>query len=297
MSWFGKMIGGSIGLTIGGPLGAVVGAVIGHNLFDKDSRGPQRRRRVEWDADDGRTGGRSRGTGYSYQRSSATGSGSSSRTSGGTGYGTSSRSSSASGLEQKQAAYFLALFSILGKLAKADGRVTREEGEAVVTFLDRMGVTGDERQFAIRVFNEAKDARYDVSDFARQFAEMTAGQHDLRSSMVDMLFQIAIADNEFHPAEEAIINRVAEILGISASQRDSIRARYIGNAEHAYAVLGLSDAASDDEVRAAYRQLVQEYHPDRIVAQGMPQEFVEYATGRFQEIQTAWDQIKRARNL
>lgn len=258
MSWFGKMVGGTIGLMIGGPLGAIAGGAIGHHLFDKEH--------VDVDARPGSTLGR----------------------------GGFARSTTA---EQRQMTFFLALFSILGKLAKADGRVSREEGEQIVSFLDQMKVYGEQRSFAIRVFNEAKDSPYSVEDFARQFADFSRGRHDLRSSMMDMLFRIALADGELHPAEDSMIASIAQILGIPNQEVQAIRERYVATSHQAYATLGISPDADDDEVKSAYRKLVQEHHPDRIVSEGMPEEFVEYATRRFQEIQDAWQTIRKERNL
>lgn len=253
------MLGGTIGLMIGGPLGAIAGGAIGHHLFDRG------------DVQNG-------GGPWAYQAGRGA--------VGGT-----------SPVEERQAAFFLALFSILGKLAKADGQVTREEGETVLSFLDQMGVQGQQRQFAIRVFNDAKDSPYSAEDFARQFAGMTRMQPDLRSSMLDMLFQVALADGEYHPKEEEMIAAVAAILGVGRAELDAYRSRYVDTTAPAYAALGLSADADDETVRSTYRKLVREYHPDRIVSQGLPQEFVEYATKRFQEIQTAWETIRKERNL
>ncbi len=275
MSWFGKLLGGTVGLFIGGPLGAIAGGAIGHHLFDKE--GP-------------RAGAFRPGAGP-FGGGATTGARS------GPFGGTAPFEPRRSSVEERKAAYFLALLSLLGKPAKADGRVTREEGEMVVSFLDRMGVRGEERQFAIRVFNEAKDSPYSAEEFAGQFAAMTAMQRDLRSSMVDMLFQIALADGEFHPQEERMISSIAGILGISAGEYNAFRARYVETTDHAYSVLGLTRDADDETVKSTYRRLVQEYHPDRIISQGMPEEFVEYATKRFQEVQTAWDQIRKERGL
>jgi DnaJ like chaperone protein len=199
--------------------------------------------------------------------------------------------------ERRQASFFLALFSILGKLAKADGRITREQGEAVISFLDRMGVTGSQRSFAIKVFNEAKNTPYSVEDLAREFAQITRGRPDLRGSMMDMLFEIALTDSYLHPGEEEVIQSVAAILGFTPQEVQTIRNRHMVGEEHTYAALGLTPDATDEEIRRTYRQLVQEYHPDRIVSQGMPQEFVEYATERFQEIQQAWEILRKKRNL
>lgn len=271
MGWFGKIVGGTIGLvTLGGPLGAIAGAAIGHHLFDKQPRA------VRLD----QPGGEQQPWSFSKNRDTPR-----------------DHDTAGDRQEERQAAFFLALFSILGKLAKADGRVTREQGEAVVSFLDRMGVTGRRRSFAIRVFNEAKDSRYSVEEFARQFGELTQNQPDLRSSLIDMLYETALATKELHPREEEMINSVAGVLGIPATELRAIRDRHLGGADYAFSVLGLTPEASDEEVRRMYRQLVQEYHPDRIVAQGMPREFVEYASERFQEIQRAWATIKRERGL
>ncbi|MFW5694745.1 MAG: TerB family tellurite resistance protein [Alkalispirochaeta sp.] len=269
MSWFGKMVGGTIGLMMGGPLGAIAGGAIGHHLFDKEHPGTAPHGDGAFGG--GRTMGGDRPLGGGFSRTTAA--------------------------EQRQMTFFLALFSILGKLAKADGQVTREEGEQVVAFLDQMNVHGQQRSFAIRVFNEAKDSPYRVEDFARQFAEFSRGRHDLRSSMMDMLFRIALADGQFHPAEDAMIASVAGVLGISNQELQAIRERYVATTHQAYATLGISPDADDDEVKSAYRKLVQEHHPDRIVSEGMPEEFVKYATTRFQEIQDAWQKIRTERGL
>ncbi len=254
MSWFGKLVGGTIGLMIGGPLGAIAGGALGHHLFDREHAGQERLETF-------------------YRRPS---------------------------VDQRQAAYFLTLFSLLGKLAKADGQVTQAEGEKLVSFLDHMRLHGETRTFAIRVFNEAKDSPYTVEQLAQQFAVMTQGRRDLRHSMLDMLFQIALADGHYHPSEEEMIGRIAGVFGVSEAELDALRQRYVGTTSatnKAYATLGLTPDADDDTVRITYRRLVQEYHPDRIVSHGLPDEFVDYATGRFQEIQAAWEEIKKARGL
>lgn len=272
MSWFGKAVGGTIGMMVGGPLGAMAGAAIGHHMFDKKGGAAAVRRFGVADGDRF-SGGAAQ---YRPQRE---------------------RVPDVDPTERRQATYFVALFSLLGKLAKADGRITREEGDAVVTFLDRLKIAGDERTFAIRIFNEAKNSGFTVEQLAGQFADATASDPQLRSSMIDMLFQIAIADQELHPGEEQMIATIARRFGIGDIELGAIKARYLGNMEHAYAVLGLSPDVGDQELKDTYRRLVQEYHPDKIIGQGMPQEFVDYANQRFQEIQNAWDAIKRKRGL
>lgn len=286
MSWFGKMVGGTIGLVIGGPLGAIAGGAIGHHLFDKGSS-----------ESGGRSGGWGGNDGAFRRGFGEAGGFGGAGAFGGFGGASPSAGPSSSSAEERQLSYFLALFSILGKLAKADGTVSREEGQQIIAFLDQFGVTGEQRKFAIRVFNEAKDSSYRAEDFAAQFAEFTRNQRDLRLSLVDMLFRVALADGTFHPREDEMISSVSAVLGISAAELRAIRDRHLGSANHAYSVLGLRPEASDEEVKSTYRRLVHEHHPDRIVAEGMPDEFVDYANQRFQEIQAAWDTIRTERNL
>ncbi len=268
MSWFGKMVGGTVGLMIGGPLGAIAGGAIGHHLFDKGSGRAASGRRVSYQPPPQWSGAQQAPP--PPRRSEE---------------------------EERQATFFLALFSILGKLAKADGAVTRDEGDMLVQFLGEMDLSGKEREFAIKVFNEAKNSRFTVEDFARQFADATRGRQQLRTSLMDMLFRIAAADGTVHPAEEAMIASIGRTLGFSALDVEQLKKRYAGDPDQAYAVLGVSPDASDGEVRDTYRRLVQEYHPDTVIGQGMPEEFVQYATKRFQEVQTAWETVKKSRGL
>ena len=267
MSWFGKVLGGTFGLMLGGPLGAIAGAALGHLFFDSAQD------QISEDQ-----GGRPKFT---------------------------------ASAERIQAAYFIALFSLLGKIAKADGKVTKDEGDLVIRFLDQMRVTGQQRDFAIQVFNEAKGIHYTVDELAQQFHQVTGGRKDLTFGLLEMLFQVAMADGTFHPQEEREIRRVASIVGLSQYEWNTLYHRYIGAeggaggggaargaslSEH-YETLGVSESASDDEVRKAYRRLAKENHPDSLIAKGLPEEFIEYATERFQRIQNAWDAVKKARGL
>lgn len=261
MGWFGKMVGGTVGLMIGGPLGAIAGAALGHHFIDVPGVGGTER--IEGDAWSRRT----------------------------------ARPGGIFGVENRQATFYVALFSMLGKIAKADGKVTRAEGDVLVSFLDEMGIRGQERQFAIKVFNEAKHSPYRIGDFARQFVGASRMYPQLRANLLDMLFRIALADGTLVAEEEEQIEEVARIFGLGSAEIDQLRRRYVGDADRAYSVLGVESSASDSEVRSAYRRLVQENHPDTVIGQGLPEEFVEHATKRFQEVQAAWETIKRERGI
>ncbi len=199
--------------------------------------------------------------------------------------------------EQTQAAYFVSMFSILGKLAKIDGVVTRDEIAIVENFISNLNITEAERQFAKQVFREAKDSRYSIDDFAMQFYRISMGQPTVLVSFLDLLFRIAAADDRFHPAEEAALNRIRNIFHISDQQFDTMKEAYFKDVDRFYKVLNCTPECSHEEIKASYKKLVKDFHPDTIVSKGLPEEFTEFATKRFQEIQEAYENIRRERNF
>jgi DnaJ like chaperone protein len=101
-----------------------------------------------------------------------------------------------------------------------------------------------------------------------------------------------------HENEVAYLKRVAEIFGFDELAFERMRATYVGdNGNDPYSVLGVDPTASDEEARTAYRRLIREHHPDRLIAQGLPDELVSAATERMAAVNAAWDRIKKARNL
>ena len=208
------------------------------------------------------------------------------------------RETTAYNTEQVQAAYFVAVFSIFARIAQADGVVSSEERRLVEQLASQNSVGAGSRDFAMRVFDEAQHSPYSVRDFARQLATITHGRPDIRHSFLDTLFRIAAVDGTVHAAEIEAIATVAHEIGLAGRVFDDLRARYTGDDdERPYTVLGCRSDSSDSEVRSAYRRLVSEYHPDRIIARGLPDEFIELANDRFREIQEAYEQVKRTRGI
>ncbi|MBW2260197.1 MAG: co-chaperone DjlA [Deltaproteobacteria bacterium] len=199
--------------------------------------------------------------------------------------------------EQTQAAYFVSMFSILGKLAKIDGVVTKAEIAVIEDFINQLNMTETEKEFARKVFNEAKDSEYSIGDFAAQFYQISGGQQSVLISYLDVLFRIAAADNRLHPAEESALNRVKEIFHISDQQFNNIKAVYFKDVDGYYQVLNCTPDSTDRELKTNYKKLVKDFHPDTIVSKGLPEEFTEFATRRFQEIQEAYDTIRQERKL
>jgi DnaJ like chaperone protein len=197
----------------------------------------------------------------------------------------------------QQAAGFVCILSILAKIAKADGVVTRDELAVVDRFIARLNISPDEQAFARRVFNEAKDSPYALEDFATQFYLMTQAQPAVLCSFLDVLFQVAAADGVLHPAEERALHIVKDIFRLSDVQFDSIRARYFANDDKYYQMLNCTLNSTDEEIKKSYKKLAREFHPDTVIAKGLPDEFIEFATRRFQEIQEAYEQIRKKRGF
>jgi len=195
--------------------------------------------------------------------------------------------------ESQQAAFFVSTFSMLGKLAKADGVVSREEVAAVEAFMrNNLGLPPQARRLAIRIFDEAKSSPVEFEDYARQFYGLFHGRPEMLYSMVELLTTVALADGVFHPEEQRLIAAAAEIFGVEYEQ---VRRARTDDADRYYAVLGASREDSMTEIKKKYRALAQEYHPDRIISKGLPEEFVKFANQKFQEIQEAYEKIKAER--
>jgi DnaJ like chaperone protein len=174
-------------------------------------------------------------------------------------------------------AFTIAVIALSAKMAKADGLVTRSETAAA------------------RIYNTARSdvAGYDI--YARQIARMFRDRPGALVDLLEGLVYIAVSDGEYHPAEAAFLEEVARIFGISDAEFRSIRARHEAGAPDPYAVLGLSHAASDAEVRQRYRSCVRDLHPDQMHARGFPPEARRLAEQRLAKINAAYQQIRQER--
>lgn len=199
--------------------------------------------------------------------------------------------------EQAQAAYFISLFSILGKFAKIDGVVSRDEIAVVNNFIEQLQIADREKQFARKVFNEAKNSSYSIDDFAFQLYQTNKQQPTILLSFMNLLFQIAAADGKLHPAEETTLRRIKEIFRINEEQYNSIKGGYFNDLDTYYKMLNSTSKSSPQEIKSNYKKLVKDFHPDTIVSKGLPEEFTEFATKRFREIQEAYEKIRKERGF
>jgi len=199
--------------------------------------------------------------------------------------------------EQTQATYFISLFSILGKLSKIDGVVSSEEIAVVDGFINSLPMSDGEKQFARQVFNESKNSRYSIEDFAVQLYQTTGAQPTLLLSFLDLLFRIAAADGKFHPAEETALRKIKEIFNVSDRQFTDLQARYFKEFDKYYKMLNCTPESSNEEIKSNYKKLVKDFHPDTIIAKGLPEEFIDFASNRFREIHESYEKIRQERNF
>ena len=200
--------------------------------------------------------------------------------------------------QQRQAIFFTAAFSMVGKLAKADGRVCPNEIAAIEKIAkETLGLDQQTRSYAIKVFEHAKDSPESFSDYARQFGDLFVTDQQLCNFMLSFLFEVAMADGELHPQEENMLLEAKTSFRIPESIYQSLYSRYVGlksssvSLEKHYETLGVSSGATAAEVKKAYRQKAMEFHPDKIESKGLPPEFIKFANDQLAEVNAAYDAI------
>ena len=189
--------------------------------------------------------------------------------------------------------FTIAMIALAAKMAKADGTVTAEEIE---TFHRLFRVPPKEQGNVDRIFRLAQQDTSGYEAYATQVSKVLAGNPALLEDILDGLFEIAKADGVFHPGEAQFLERVADIFGFTPNAYRRIRAAHIGpDKDDPYVVLGVDYDASDDEIKSTYRMLVRENHPDKLMARGVPEEFISLATDKLATINTAFDKIEKER--
>jgi len=190
---------------------------------------------------------------------------------------------------ERSIAFTIAVIALGAKMAKADGLVTRDE---VTAFREVFHIAAQDEAGAARVFNLARQDVAGFEEYAARIRAMFHGHPQTLTDLVEGLFHIAVADGDYHPNEDAFLDRVAEIFDLPPHEYRALRARFIPGAEpDPYAVLGVPPNATTEEVRAAWRSLVRDNHPDALIARGVPEEARMMAEKRMKDINRAWEVI------
>ena len=261
MAWWGKLVGGAFGFMLGGPLGAILGATLGHQ-FDKGLG--------SFDGDFLKVGSQ----------------------------------------ERVQTAFFTATFSVMGHLAKADGRVSESEIAVAQNIMAQMQLNEGQRKAAIELFNTGKQPDFPLDESLQQLKIECHHRTTLLKMFLEIQVQAALADGSVHGTERRVLGRISDQLGFPPGFIDEVL-RFIrgtsreGDTERAvprgislkdaYDILGVKQSVSDADLKRAYRRLMNQHHPDKLVAKGLPDEMMKIATEKTQKIQKAYDMIRQSR--
>lgn len=259
MAWWGKIFGGAFGFMLGGPLGALLGAALGHH-FDSGLKGF---------VDDPRIGSGNH--------------------------------------ERIQTAFFAATFSVMGHVAKADGRVTTEEIKLAEALMAQMRLSQEQRDAAMNLFSEGKRAGFPLDEVLEQFRRECHRRSTLIRMFLEMQIQSAVADGHVDPAEKRLLIYISEHLGFSRQEFEQILKLVLGavggtpdhphapSLSDSYKVLGVTKDVGDAELKKAYRRLMNQHHPDKLVSKGLPEEMIKLATEKTQQIRSAYERVRDAR--
>ncbi|MBM10310.1 MAG: molecular chaperone DjlA [Magnetovibrio sp.] len=196
----------------------------------------------------------------------------------------------------RQVVFTAAVIALSAKMAKTDGRVTKDE---IAAFKQVFHIPSHESASVARIWNEAKFEPSGYEPYANQIAQLFSGEQVVLEEILGALFHIAKADGLIHPAELELLRNIAIIFGFSSNAFERLKYIHIGEKviDDPYRVLNIDHEASDEAVKAAYRKLIRENHPDKLMAQGVPQEFVDLANAKMATINAAYDRIEKQRGL
>lgn len=210
----------------------------------------------------------------------------------------------------RQTVFLETLFISMGKLAKADGHVSQDEIDHVEMYMQKLGMTPDHRLQAIALFKQGTDQSFDIRPTYSRFMSVCGNTRDLKQFLLVSLIVMAMADGHFHPAEQALLNDIAGYLGYDEATYNRLIDMVLNQTnvgtgqvnseaalEAAYKALGVSKDSTDAEVKRAHRKLMSQYHPDKLMGQGVPEDMIAMATEQTKEIQLAYDLIKKSRNI
>ncbi len=252
MSWWGKVVGGTVGFMLGGPLGALLGVSIGDSIDKRNA-----------------AGGSSENFLPGHQ-------------------------------ERTQAAFFTATFSVMGHIAKADGKVSQHEISLANRLMREMRLNEQQKQTAQALFNQGKDsADFDLGFILQQLRQECHRRTTLLQMFLEIQVQAAYADGKLDAAEVSILEYIAAQLGFSKHDLDTMidKARGAGGSQSKpitdpYKVLGVARDTPLPEIKRAYRRLLNQHHPDKLVSKGLPEEMIKLANQKTHEIRQAWKQIQ-----
>lgn len=266
-TWWGKVIGACLGYLIAGPIGAFFGIFIG-NLFDRGLA--EHFSRPHWS------------------------------------YHTEKR-------DTVQRLFLETMFAVMGYVAKADGRVSEQEIEMAITVMQELRLNGLQKKKARHFFNEGKKQTFELNRALSTLYQATYDNAGLLNLFVNIQYRIAQIDGLSAP-KQAAMNTILSHLGFAplqqqyhfyetfnyqphyqyhraSSNQHTEGTQKHSTLDHAYAILNIAQTATKQEVKSAYRRLISQNHPDKLIARGLPEKTIKMANEKTQRIRKAYEEI------
>jgi DnaJ like chaperone protein len=208
-----------------------------------------------------------------------------------------------------QRAFFVTTFEVMGHVAKVDGRVSEEEIRIARRIMHGMRLGPDQVRQAIEHFTAGKGPDYPLQQRLKDLASRIGQQREVARAFVEIQVQAAVGAGEIAESKRERLWLIARAFGVDRVELAQIEARLRSGRQGAnlpataldlsaaYRALGLAPEASDKEVKTAYRRLMNEHHPDKLVSRGLPESMTAVAEAKTQQIRAAYDRIKAARGL
>lgn len=208
------------------------------------------------------------------------------------------------GASNAQALFFATTFEVMGHIAKSDGRVSEDEIRVARRIMHSMQLKPGAVRAAIERFTAGKTGNYPLQSRLAELARATRGQHDIARAFISIQLQAAIGAGPFTAQKRQLLWTAAQSLGIGRVEFAQLESelRELGgdsgmSLEAAYRALGIDASVSDDAVKKAYRRLMNKHHPDKLIANGLPESMVEVAEAKTHEVRTAYDRIRESRGM
>jgi DnaJ like chaperone protein len=214
--------------------------------------------------------------------------------------------------QERQKIFFNATFSVMGHLAKAKGQVTQTDIQVANAYMDQMRLQGEARTLAQSAFALGKSPDFPLQSTLTEFKEMVRGDRNVLQMFLGIQVQVAYADGRIDEKEKSILYTIAEQLGFSRFELDRLLQMIEGqqhfhqgqqqqqqqaSADDAYKILGVDESATDKEVKRAYRKLMSQNHPDKLASKGLPEEMMNLAKEKAQDIQKAYETLRKERGF
>ena len=195
---------------------------------------------------------------------------------------------------QPQQIFALSLIVLSAKLSKVDGQVSKEE---LIAVKDKLKIPENEIDQVGKIFNKAKEESTGYEPYAQQIAQIYRGNINVLEEVINILFYIAESDGNVSQSELNMIEKIAQIFGLTEIQFNSIReSRKSSDKLNPYIVLESKPDDTIEIIRKRYLKLSKEHHPDLLMSKGVPQEVIDESKAKMRSINSAWDQVQKLKS-